>query len=402
MRRARRTMTPRRAAIAAALSLAAACTSERTTLSSRYEIGRAEPGGIRTVVTDDRGRPVTDARMTLSPVARVAFDGRTLPLVSPDGRRAAVQVRTTAGWAVQVGDPLPPEGIAARIEAISLDADSPGVPLGVLEGPWILGRGATDDGFLAERPREDGGRDIALVTWAGEARTIVADGWTNAFATAAADGSLAWSRRNPEGGDWQLVVERRGVRRSIESPHGESWLLPVFAGDGTGLFALRLVGTSLVAAWLPFGADGMPVVPGGRDALVVLLSLRANLSAAVTAMIPVSGLSASPPGRERLALWLGDQGRMALWAPGGRIEPLAAGSVGATPVDAGNALVTLPAALVRQQLGPNELPVRPLADGAWLTRPIVGKPASFVAMRASGRQIELARAQLEIPTTPAP
>ncbi len=395
MRPVRRTMTPRRAAIAAALSLAAGCTSERTTLSSRYEIGRAEPGGIRTVVTDDRGRPATDARMTLAPVARLAFDGRTLPVVSPDGRRAAVQVRTTATWAVQVGDPLPPEGVETRIETVSLDAESPGVPLGAIEGPWILGRGATDAGFLAERPREDGGRDVALVTWAGEARTIAADGWTNAFATVAVDGSLAWSRRNPEGGDWQLVVDRAGTRRVLATARGESWLLPVFAGDGTGMFALRLVGTSLVAAWLPFGADGMPVVPSGADAMVALVSLRANLSAAVTAMIPAAGLSASPPGRERLALWIGDQGRMALWAPGGRIEPLAAGSVGATPVDAGNALVTLPSALVRQQLGPNELPVRPLLDGAWLTRPIAGTPASFVAMRAFERQIELARAQLE-------
>lgn len=395
MRPVRRTMTPRRAAIAAALSLAAGCTSERTTLSSRYEIGRAEPGGIRTVVTDDRGRPATDARMTLAPATRLAFDGRTLPVVSPDGRRAAVQVRTTATWAVQVGDPLPPEGVETRIETVSLDAESPGVPLGAIEGPWILGRGATDAGFLAERPREDGGRDVALVTWAGEARTIAADGWTNAFATVAVDGSLAWSRRNPEGGDWQLVVDRAGTRRVLATARGESWLLPVFAGDGTGMFALRLVGTSLVAAWLPFGADGMPVVPSGADAMVALVSLRANLSAAVTAMIPAAGLSASPPGRERLALWIGDQGRMALWAPGGRIEPLAAGSVGATPVDAGNALVTLPSALVRQQLGPNELPVRPLLDGAWLTRPIAGTPASFVAMRAFERQIELARAQLE-------
>ena len=395
-------MTPRRAAIAAALSLAAGCTSERTTLSSRYEIGRPEAGGIRTVVTDDRGRPAADVRIDLVPVARLAFDGRTLPVVSPDGRRAAVQVRTDATWAVQVGDPLPPDGVETRIEAVSLDAETPGVPLGAIEGPWILGRGATDQGFLAERPREDGGRDVALVTWAGEARTIVADGWTNAFATAAVDGSLAWSRRNPEGGDWQLVVDRGGTRRVLGTARGESWLLPVFAGDGTGLFALRLVGTSLVVAWLPFGADGMPVVPAGTDAMVALVSLRANLSAAVTAMIPAAGLSASPPGRERLALWIGDQGRMALWAPGGRIEPLAAGSVGATPVDAGNALVTLPSALVRQQLGPHELPVRPLLDGPWLTRPIAGQPASFVAMRAFDRQIELARAQLQTSATTEP
>ena len=399
---ARRTTRTRRAAIAAALSLAAGCTSERTTLSSRYDIGRQDPGGVRTVVTDDRGRPADGAKLAMAPVARMAFDGRTLPVVSPDGRRAAVQVRTTATWAVQVGDPLPPDGVATRIEAISLEADTPGVPLGVLEGPWILGRGASAEGFLAERPREDGGRDVALVTWAGEPRTVVADGWTNAFATVAVDGSLAWSRRNPEGGDWQLVVERRGTRRVVGTPRGESWLLPVFAGDGTGLFALRLVGTSLVVAWLPFGDDGMPAVPGGTEALVALVSLRANLSAAVTAMIPSSGLSASPPGRERIALWLGDQGRMALWAPGGRIEPLTAGSVAATPVDPGNVLVTLPTTLARQQLGPNELPVRPLVDGAWLTRPIAGSPTSFIAMRALDRQIELARAQLEVPASPAP
>lgn len=402
MRAARRTKALRRAAIAAALSLAAGCTSERTTISSRYDIGRSEPGGIRTVVTDDRGRTGDGARMVLEPIARLAFDGRTLPVISPDGRHAAVQVRTTCTWAVQVGDPLPPEGLEARIESVSLAAEAAGVPLGVLDGTWILGRGATTEGFLAERPREDGGRDIALVGWSGEPRTVVADGWTNAFATTGVDGSLAWSRRNPEGGDWQLVVERRGTRRVVETPRGESWLLPVFAGDGTGLFALRLVGTSLVAAWLPFGPDGMPAVPQGTEALVALVSLRANLSTAVTAMIPSAGLSASPPGRERLALWLGDQGRMALWAPGGRLEALAAGSVAATPVDPGNVLVTLPTALARQQLGPNELPVRPLVEGAWVTRPIAGAPAGFIAIRASGRQLDLARGRLDIPAAATP
>jgi hypothetical protein len=398
----RRTPNPRRAAIAAALSLAAGCTAERTTLSSRYEIGRSEPGGIRTVVSDDRKNPSADARMRLEPVARLAFDGRTLPIVSPDGRRAAVQVRTNATWAVQVGDPLPPDGIETRIETISLEAAMPGVPLGALEGAWILGRAATDEGFLAERPREDGGRDVALVSWAGQVRAIVADGWTNAFATTGMDGSMAWSRRKPEGGDWQLVVERHGMRRVLAGAKGESWLLPVFAGDGTGLFALRLVGTSLVVAWLPFGNDGMPALPHGADAMVALVSLRANLSAAVTAMIPSSGLSASPPGRERVTFWAGDQGRMVLWAPGGRIEPLAAGSVAATPVDPGNVLVTLPAGLARQQLGPNELPIRPLLEGAWLTRPIVGRPEAFVAMRALDRQVEFARAVLDIPKSPTP
>jgi hypothetical protein len=391
-----------RAASAAALVVAAACTTERTPVRSHYEIGRSEPGGIRTVVVDDRAKPRDRGRVTIEPVVRLAFDGRTLPLLSPDGTRAAVQVRTDATWAVQVGDPLPPEGLSTRIEAVSLDAASPGAPLGTLDGPWILGRAANDEGYLVERPREDGGRDVAIASWRGGVRTVVEDGWTNAFATAAPDGSLAWSRRRPEGGDWQLVVERRGTRRAIPGQPGESWLLPVFAGDGTGLFALRLVGTSMVAAWLPFGADGFPSAPSAdASSQVILLSLRANLSVAVNAMMPVAGLSASPPGRERLALWLGDQARMALWAPGGRLERLAEGSVAATLVDTSNALVTLPGALVREQLGPNPVPAWPLADGAWVTRPTTGSQTALVAIRAQGTAVELARLVLDVGTPEA-
>ncbi len=393
--------TPARAARTAALllwiCLAGASCTERTVVSEHYALGPPPAeGNKRTVILDESGKRAPKAEATIKPIVRLRFDGRTLPVPAPDGRRIAVQTASNASWAVEIGDPLPAEGVSATIEALTLDGDAPGAPLSKLEGPWLLGRAATDEGFLVERPREDGARDIALSRWQGGLRMIVADEWTNAFATAAPDGSLAWSRRPAEGGDWQLVVQRAGNRRVLKGRPGEQWLLPVFAGDGTGIFALRLDRPSLVAAWIPFGADGLPSPEALENTeMVVLLSLRANLSHAVQAMTPVGGLSASPPGRERLAIYVPDSGRMALWAPGGRLELLAQRSVAATLIDAGNAVVTLPESVARQQLGPNELPTTMLAEGAWVTRPTTLSATQLIALRALNGQIEIAQFTLD-------
>ncbi|MFO0961879.1 MAG: hypothetical protein U0625_03125 [Phycisphaerales bacterium] len=410
--------TPRAATTAALVlgaALAAAGCQQRTVVAEHYDIGPPpDPSGVRTVIVDESGKRDAPREGTLAPLTRMRFDGRTFPVPSPDGTRLAVQTATTADWALMVGDPLPPQGLASRIESVSLDPQAPGTPLATLEGAWLLGRAATAEGYLVERPRADGTREIAIAGWNGAApRPVVADEWTNAFATAFPDGSLAWCRRPPEGGDWQLVIDRGGRRRVLAGEPGQSWLMPVFAGDGTGLFALRLEVPSLVVAWIPFGRDGLPPENALRGPLgVEVLSLRANLTLAVRTMLPVGGMSASPLGRERIALWLPERGRMALWAPGGTLELLAEGTAAATPLDAANVLVTTPALLGRQRLGPRELPVRQLTDGAWITRPTITDQMQLLAMRTTGNQLEVARltinpeaaqadAGLPPPTTPA-
>ena len=344
------------------------------------------------MITDDRQRLKPRVLVDVEFLARIPFDGLTLPLISPDGRKAAIQTNCTASWAVRVGDPLPPDGFDCTIEAVSLVKEEAGAPISTLKGQWLLGRGADDEGYLVERPRADGGRDIGLAAWRGDVRVVARDEWCNAFATVAPNGTMAWCRRPVEGGDWQLVCERNGVRRTLRTSEGASWLMPVFGGDGTGMFALRLHSQSLVLVWLPFADDGLPLEDATvAPSMLTVVSLRANLSWAVRALEPVSGLAASPPRRERIAFFNADAGRMALWGPGGRIELLTEGSFAATVVDPSNALVTLKDAMIREQLATEPRKSELMTDGAWITRPTILSASELVGFRSDRSTMEFAR-----------
>lgn len=402
--------TTKRAARKAALLLASigclagfGCSSQR--ISSKDNItltSQPVPGAERTVIVDERNRFKPRVLIDVSSLARIPYDGRTLPLISPDGGKAAIQSSSTASWAVRIGDPLPPEGFESTIEAISLATDAAGTPISTLKGQWILGRGAHDDGYLVERPRADGGRDIGLASWAGKVRMVAQDEWCNAFATIAPDGTMAWCRRHVEGGDWQLVCERNGIRRVLRTTDGSSWLMPVFGGDGTGIFALRLQTPSLVLVWLPFGPDGLPT----EDAtlapnMLAVVSLRANLSWAARAFEPVSGLAASPPSQELITFFNPETGRMALWGPGGRIEVLTEGSFAATVVDSSNALVTLKDSLIRERLATDPRQSELMAGTGWITQPITLSATELIGFHASGNSMEFARLTLSPQGAPA-
>lgn len=327
-------------------------------------------------------------------IARLPWSGGALPVVSPDGRRVAVEARCTATWAERVGDPLSPAGFDAQIEAVSLDAGTPGAPLARLEGPWLLGRAATDRGFIAERPRGDGRRAIVLAGWDGGVEPIADDEWCNAHATAGTDGAVAWSRREPEGGDWELVVQRGGRRAVVRAPQGSSWVLPTLSGDGRGVYALRIDGNSVSLAWIAFGDGGLPA-EGGANAGEgsIPLTLRGGLSWAVRAMAPVGGLASSPPGSDRVAFWNPDAGRAALWAPGADPENLARGSLAAVRADEGNALVTTGDALLRHRLGSAAVD-ETIAAEPWFVRPVIAPAGGFVGFRVRGKTAEFARLAL--------
>jgi hypothetical protein len=168
--------------------------------------------------------------------------------------------------------------------------------------------------------------------------------------------------------------------------------MPVFGGDGTGMFALRLHSQSLVLVWLPFADDGLPLEDATvAPSMLTVVSLRANLSWVVSALEPVSGLAASPPRRERMAFYNPDAGRMALWGPGGRIEFLTEGSFAATVVDPSNALVTLKDSLIREQLATDPRKSELMTDGAWITRPTILSASELVGFRSDRTAMEFAR-----------
>jgi hypothetical protein len=383
-----------RAAVLAG-SIVTGC-SERIGHTDRLLIEPARPESSSAGVND-----APDIRAFTGQEVRVPSDGLTLPVVAPDGRSFAVQARTTASWAVRIGDPLPPDGLDTHIEAWSLDSSRAGTKLRALDGPWLLGRAATDDGFLVERPREDGGRDIALAGWRDGIRMIAEDGWTNAFAAASASGDLAWSRRRPEGGDWQLVIERGGRRRAIGTRPGVSWLFPSFAGDGSGLFALRMEGTAIALAWIRFDDAGPPGPDAVEAAITSPLTVQGNLSAAARASEPSSGLSASPPGRGDLAIWSADHGTTVIWAPGAEPEALGPAAVAATVVDDENALCTEAGGLRRDRITARARPGERLLDGAWVTRPTTRGANPLVAIRPDGGELVIAPLRLQPATSGA-
>jgi hypothetical protein len=387
-------------AAACAGAALAGCT-ETTVLNTRHTLkNQTFVGEVRTEVSGAaaaRSSYLADLGATL----RMDYDGATLPLPSPDGHFVAVQSSSDAPWNVLLGDALPASGLHVRIEAVSLDRATLGMPASTLEGAWLLGRAATNDAFLVERPRADGGRDIGLAPWnGGLVHEVVADGWTNAFATVTTGGSMAWCRRPAEGGDWQLVVERGGQRRVVQSNPGDQWLFPCFGGDGTGLFAQRLTtGGALVMAWLPFEPDGFPGVDAARQpAHAVPLALGATLQTAAHVMEPVSGLAASCPGSDRVTFYAPTQRRAATWTPGGRLEAFAPRSVSATMLDAEVVLVTTTEMLGRQKLGDPEEHVDMLADGPWVARPTTTAPTLVVLMRTMRGRVELAK--LDVAATP--
>lgn len=382
--------------------LAPGCT-KTTVLRTRYSLA-SEPaiGENRTEITDVRRTAQRTTLVSLDSILRMDHDGVTIPVISPDGRRAVVQTSTNAPWNVRLGDALPSSGLKARLEAVSLETENLGLPLSTLTGPWLIGRAATNDAYLAERPRSDGGRDIALVEWeSGAPHEVAADGWTNAFATVSPGGSLAWARRPAEGGDWSLVIERQGARRVLAGEPGDQWVFPVFAGDGSGIFAFRITGAALSVAWLPFQADGFPSAEALVKPLAAMpLGLGGSLLAVAQIMQPVDGLAASSPGSDRIVLYLPGLGRVVSWTPGGVLEPLAERSVSAVLLDADAALVTTPEMLGRERLSDPDGKLEMLAEGPWLARPLTqpGTVVAVIRMRAGRAEL----AQLDAALAPAP
>ncbi len=378
---------------AMALALAAMGCSKSTVLSTRYTLASDPVLGDSAPITVD-ARDATKPTMLadLGSLLRLDHDGLTMPVVSPSGRFAAVQTTNDAPWNVRLGDALPPSGLRSRIEAVSLEAASLGLPLATVTGPWLLGRAATEDWFLVERPRADGGRDIVRVDWAGGAtHDVVADGWTNAFATASPVGDLAWCRRPAEGGDWQLVLERGGTRRVLAGDGRDQWFYPVFAGDGTGVFSLRLTGSALAMVWLPFETDGFPSADTLRTpTYAVPLAMGATIATAAQVMAPIAGLAESTPGSEFVVLYAPGLQRAAAWTPGGLLEPFADRAIAATRLDAEAALITTPEMLARVRLNDPDGRVEMIAEGPWIARPTTVSPSVVVIVRMRNGRVELA------------
>lgn len=312
--------------------------------------GEASAGGAGVSMQPAAGATTTGAlTVAIKPLGAVAYDGQTLPVVSPSGSFVAVQSGTPQGWKAALGlEPMSggqsvevyraTDGVLARQPWPGAD----GAPAR-LDGV-MLGRAATNEGVLIEREENDGSRQIALVRFeTGEARPLTSGAHVHAQGVLLRDGTLLACRRGMDSEAFELVqVDATGEARAIALPEGRP-LLPMLAPSQ------RHAGVMLVHA------RGLDVALLSRDATGawafrarVALSASADALAAFQAVAgaeaaPALSVDASSPLADSIVLLHPVQQRAALvHAPSGRMTLLPSGTHAASIVSgAGSAGLAL-------------------------------------------------------------
>ncbi len=276
---------------------------------TRSTVGTSERSTASDSVTQPLSSTETRIRFQFVPVRSVAYDGFALPILSPDGCSAAVQISSAADWttllaAVEGGVPD-----AGQIAIAPLCANSTAPLLSVTGTDLLLGRSSDSQGFLVESPRLDGSRWIGKVGWqGGEPTWLIADEDVNAFAVLGPSGEIAWCHRKRNAEKFALTVKRGDLVHEIPPPEDGSWFAPSFSADSKFLYALRLRDGVLAACAFPI-AETISTSP----IISTDLSWRADARMAYQTLIPLrSGGDASDP---RLYFFHPRFSRIAVWNP---------------------------------------------------------------------------------------
>lgn len=196
---------------------------------------------------DPLARPVlggtSGSRVTVAvdAMGSVAYDGLSVPMVSPDGRFIAAQ-DTPAPPREQrlaIDVPRPTQtGSYATVSISPLTLGVGGVQQSVqvfdLDAPIVLGRDNSTEGVLVESPRPDGSRWIGVATWSEERaaiRWLVRSDSVAAHAVFADAGAILYSRRAVGGSRFSLVWRGRdGEERTLAMPDADV-VFPLVAPD---------------------------------------------------------------------------------------------------------------------------------------------------------------------------
>lgn len=276
----------------------------------------------------------------------VAYDGFTLPLVSPDGRWMAVQTGVPPDWPTLLASNDQRIPMASGLEIWTLQ-DKTGSKVATLDKGLILGRSADREGFLVEEVVGDGSRRIGRVHWPDRAQAsssetpqpdwMIDDGRVNAFACLSRDGSIAWCSREMRDEGFTLSVRTSSGAFQVPPATDQSWMLPVFAHDGRSLFAMRLRDgvTDLVVA------DATDEAAFRQSINVRRLSVRMDVRRTYQVLAPQGTENAvSPSDDAQLVLFDPDLRRMAVWDPANdSLRLLAASSFAASIATDGAVLV---------------------------------------------------------------
>lgn len=168
---------------------------------------------------------VSRVQVTVAPIGTVEYDGMQLPLVSPDGTRLVSALGAAPAWELLLAEPEAPTLSGARLAAYAIERSGLKLVEWTTQPPdgCVLGRTASDAGFLVEWPRTDGQRWIGITNWVTGETTWLADGnWVNAHGVLTSRGELAYVRR-PVGGDrWSLVLRTRDGNEIVrDAPDGD-------------------------------------------------------------------------------------------------------------------------------------------------------------------------------------
>lgn len=371
--------------LACLAAMSPGCETERTTRSTLVPARVPAP-----LAAPPPGEPYAGVRV----LGSVPYDGRTLPLVSPDGYFVATQVGAAAAWDALLGAPGARAIPSCAVEIYRCD---PRGEVAVLqartETGLLLGRSADEAGLLVESPRDDGARWIGRLPWiGGPVQWLVADDHVNAFACLGPQGRLAWSRRTPEASSFDLVVRVGEDQWTLEAGDGD-WLMPTWSEQPDGLFVLRLAGGRLDAVFMnASSADAarqtlarLPIAQQktARDAYQCLSSRAC-----------VQGLP--PVGPVHFLFWHPGAGRMAMWRPFDSADAstlLEPGSVAAEIDRSGYILAATTDRLLLQD--PMRATARTLLPGPLIPRSTADPRWPYVLLLPQHGQIGLMALRLE-------
>ena len=295
-------------------------------------------------------KPITDAKITSStdidwPAGVLPWDRFTLPVFSPDGLHAAVQLGQPPAMDILCGN-ANTQFDSTNVELHALDPVQGRrvAPFHIATKGLLLGRFATNNALLVEAPLGEQGRWIGLIDWAtGTLKWIASDDSTNCFPAMNASGDYVWSRKIDEDDRFHLVVKT--VRGTQIIDDGKSdWLLPFFVGNDR-LRAYRIYEHQLALVELDLRA---------RDPLLTAMTLPIVESGATRKLAwQIATTNPSYASNEQHAFYHPILMRMVVWQPGGAISTasLAPSSVAAAPVSDGSWLVATKNRVLRQSLG---------------------------------------------------
>jgi hypothetical protein len=295
-------------------------------------------------------KPLTNAKVTSStdidwPAGVLPWDRFTLPVFSPNGLHAVVQLGNPPAADILCGDTNTPiDSTNLELHALDPVQGRRIAPLHIARKGLLLGRFASNNSLLVTAPLGEQGRWIGEIDWAtGSLTWIASDDSMNCFPAMSASGEYAWSRK-VEGDDrFHLVYKSLRGTRVIDDEKSD-WLLPFFVGTDR-LRAYRIYENQLALVELDLRA---------RDPLLTAISLPIVETGATRKLAwQIATTNPSYASSDLHAFYHPILKRMVVWQPDNTISmaSLAPNSVAAAPVTDGSWLVATKSRILRQSLG---------------------------------------------------